>query len=36
MATTQILNTPLLSLGWSAFEQDAEPEANKGLVFLVR
>jgi hypothetical protein len=24
---TQILNTPPLSLGWSAFEQDAEPEA---------
>jgi hypothetical protein len=31
-----MFNTPLPRLGWNALEQDAEPEAIKGLVFLVR
>jgi hypothetical protein len=31
-----MFNTPQPRLGWNVLEQDAEPQATKGLVFLVR
>jgi hypothetical protein len=31
-----MFNTHQPRLGWIAFEQDVEPEATNGLVFLVR